>query len=1333
MFKKLLVAVLALTMMIGLFSPALATNTKTGVVALEQQLPRIDRGARSSPGCTAEFDEYYYGGYNYIWGLPDSYGDEFFNMRFTNGVTMELQAVEFMFIKRATASGSNPVPNTVGGMGVTIYVWKSQADGFPDVNQVIYSVPINPVVWGNPYGLPASYTSVQAAIPDMPGFQGDFNVGYSPIQNTDPGQRLYLLSDAGQVSAGRSSEGWMLDPGPPLDYGWGTMLADYGLDAGFCIDAYKCAIPDPPCDLGANATDQWPIWCHDYGRSSQTGIALGTDICGIRNAWTYDIGTVGGVLQIARTTPLIVDNKAYVVYTDRVVCLNLLTGIPIWDSKTLPWGAAVSGLLSDPAIDGGYLYLGTGAQVAPGPTFNGNPGFMRVDATTGALGWIRGAGLGAPLESGAGPTTVSPPVIIGDQLYFGNQGGVLYALDKNTGATLYYSTLPTEAGNTAKMLGSLSSDGTNLFVGTANVATVSPAAGRVYSFLPGVGVGAGFTQNWVYDQPAAVQTAYPGGFFSAPSYRCGNLFIQSIASYNATTGYCGYRQDLDPVTGAQKWFADVAMGAARQAPPATIGGPAGPTAVFANMQVLNYRGDVSTRGIRAVNTYNTTVWANNGGVDWMNNVIVHTTVTQDPWVFYGACDLPGYSTNPDHPGGAYWKITNGTTGAIFAQYAFSGPVNGTAIAHGSDGNDWILVTTQLQRTSTGAVSGSGLVLAFRDMGDRSRLIVPTNYVQFNSTDDAEVPPVQRTATGAITNIGCADMTWTGVLDNGAVVAKIRTVSLAGQQKAADLAASLIDRKVEDLTPLNEPKTSVIFANSLVPNEESDLSATQVKPAVANSARLATPDWVSWADPVSGTGTVVAGASADFTFQFDLTKMKKLGANVFYVEISTNDPDYNPEILPANPQGVQAEIAYDMPYRYCAILVDSTLKFGNTGKAWTNNVGLLGHMSYKNAFDLTGAAADHLFQGSMFYANSMPNAAWEPVSAQGTTTGYDPFIDGGFLFGFYPTGSDCGGCVKNTALPVDYTTDGVTYNSLLGDICTFAMVDSGQAKGLVVGAGNNNQGTHQVGGASMGILVQSKDITAYGSAFGNFKLTVQTITNRNATPITGLYYGSLMDWDILAADDNYGDADKGYIYIFAGGQAYGQIGLPSKGSNWPDGTPTDPMYNGRLMHSADNIYPNQQFDSLYDWVAKYAEGSMTKKAPVDVSIYDKAYEVAFGKIDLGANGTPAGEHTFGFASFGIGSGFTGPTDVDNLRKFVNKFAGFGRGDIDNNNVIDLRDLVRLSRYAPAVGSPLGPGPVPFKHTGDVDNSGVVDHADVLYLAAYFFGLPGNTPPKSTFVF
>jgi hypothetical protein len=1316
MLKKLLVAVLALTMLIGLCSSALA-NKPAKTLETEQIVGNLEpRTERGTPGCTQYVGESHHGSLYTTFGLPNAYGSSYPNTRFTNDVAMEVDAVWFILVNRAYSAG----------VGITAYVWNSDPNGFPDLaNELCTSIPINPIVFGVPIGYGQWFgidltgcSYLQAA------FNGDFNVGFSPIVNL-AGQRISLGVDNGALAEGRSSFGYDNGAGgydfyAIADDGWG---ADYA----FQIELDKCVTPDPACVSTANPLDQWPIWGHDFGRSSQSGISLGTDICGIALDWKYDLGLADGAYkQMARTSPLVVDDKVYVVYTDRLVCLNLLTGSPIWSTRDQSYHDALQGaaLLSAPAIEDGWLYMGTGAAVAGGPA-----GFMRVNAATGALGWGRGGGLGLALPGTAGNTQVCPPVIIGDKVFFGNQNGVVHALDKATGATLYYTTLPMEASipaATAKLMGSMSTDGTRLFIGTCNAAGTPVATGRVYCLVPGVadfGV-VGVAPNWTYNQPAAVQAAYPGGFWSAPSYRNGNLFIQSVATFNALiggsctgTGWGGYRQNLDPVTGASKWFADALMGSARNAPPGTMCIDGEVTALFANYFTSGCPGNAAGRGVRAVNTFNSTVWTNPGNDgEYENQVYCAVTSTQDPWVFSGTADP--YGQNALHPDGGNWVITNGLTGDIEIQYAMTGMVNGTAIAHGSDGNDWIVVTTQMLYNRTlGALAGSGLVYAFRDMGPRPRLILPTGYVEFPSTNDDEALPgttVQRTATGAIVNGGCAPMTYTTALSDGALMmTKLSTVSFTAQEQAANLAKSLIDYTVEDLTPCNAPLGDKTLLSRLVQNEEGDwyLPASQVKPAVANSARLAVPDWVVWVSGESDLVGIPAGGAADFTFEFDLTKMNKLGVNIFYVQVSTNDPDADPEKWPGA-QGVQAEIAYSLPYMYCATNIDVT-HFGTTGVAWANNIGLLGNSNTANEFAPTGAG-DVMYTGSMFYAKDMNSAAWNPISGTGA---WDPLVNGGFLYGFYPSGEDCGGCVKTVNLPVASTPDGgLSYAWVVGDICTFAMVDSGQDMGY----------WPYQDGPSMGILVKYREVTAYGAAYGRFKLTVQDIINRNATPINGLYYGAFADWDVGAADVGGGDGVKGYIYQYYGGAAYGFIGLPSKGNYWPDGTPTDPMYNGQILHSRDTYWNEEQFDSLYNWVNLYPQDVVTILPPV-VAGTDKAMMTAFGKADLGAYG----QKTFGFATFGFSSGFTGPTDVDNLRKFVNKFSGFGRGDVNNDNVINLLDLVRLSKFAPLAGPPLGPGPIPFRHLGDVDNSGVVDHADVVYLSNYFFY--GGTPPKSTFLF
>ena len=66
-------------------------------------------------------------------------------------------------------------------------------------------------------------------------------------------------------------------------------------------------------------------------------------------------------------------------------------------------------------------------------------------------------------------------------------------------------------------------------------------------------------------------------------------------------------------------------------------------------------------------------------------------------------------------------------------------------------------------------------------------------------------------------------------------------------------------------------------------------------------------------------------------------------------------------------------------------------------------------------------------------------------------------------------------------------------------------------------------------------------------------------------------------------------------------------------------------------------------------------------------------------------------------------------------FVNKWAGFGRGDVNNDNLVNLADIIHLASYVNAGGA----GPVPFMHLGDVNNDLAVDAGDITYLSDYYF--------------
>jgi hypothetical protein len=106
---------------------------------------------------------------------------------------------------------------------------------------------------------------------------------------------------------------------------------------------------------------------------------------------------------------------------------------------------------------------------------------------------------------------------------------------------------------------------------------------------------------------------------------------------------------------------------------------------------------------------------------------------------------------------------------------------------------------------------------------------------------------------------------------------------------------------------------------------------------------------------------------------------------------------------------------------------------------------------------------------------------------------------------------------------------------------------------------------------------------------------------------------------------------------------------------------------------------------------------------------------FDEYDFPASGT----HDVGIAYFGFDAETPNTNSsgrIGKLARLVNKWAGFGRGDVNNDGAINLADIVYLANNV----NYGGPGPIPFVHQGDVNASGgAPDAADVTYLVNYYF--------------
>jgi hypothetical protein len=239
------------------------------------------------------------------------------------------------------------------------------------------------------------------------------------------------------------------------------------------------------------------------------------------------------------------------------------------------------------------------------------------------------------------------------------------------------------------------------------------------------------------------------------------------------------------------------------------------------------------------------------------------------------------------------------------------------------------------------------------------------------------------------------------------------------------------------------------------------------------------------------------------------------------------------------------------------------------------------------------------------------------------------------------------------------------------------------------------------------------------------LEVFQFTERNSEEILDWKFGVWSDFDVgaMASDKDTMYIDRSISTTWntahtpgAVDQAWGFIKVPfGCASVGTTNAVLAPLKNVVTLDSDNSMYganAGDYFDSTYIY-ASLAPGEYTM--PDAVSQRDQSMHATLVEKDT----IDADESfTFGIAVFGL-HGMADPqssTELKPLAHLVNKFAGWGRGDVNNDNVINLADICYLAKTVNG-----GPGAVPFKHLSDVNASGTPDPdaADLQYLIDFYF--------------
>ncbi|NOY88741.1 MAG: hypothetical protein GXO93_05020, partial [FCB group bacterium] len=230
---------------------------------------------------------------------------------------------------------------------------------------------------------------------------------------------------------------------------------------------------------------------------------------------------------------------------------------------------------------------------------------------------------------------------------------------------------------------------------------------------------------------------------------------------------------------------------------------------------------------------------------------------------------------------------------------------------------------------------------------------------------------------------------------------------------------------------------------------------------------------------------------------------------------------------------------------------------------------------------------------------------------------------------------------------------------------------------------------------------------------NLTLEIMHFENRSATDsVKNWYIGHMFDCDnggdTVAIDRNISTA---WTYNQPGAdQALGSIKIPfgcgdASNGDWD----FNPVINVKGLYG-DAAFWNgtAYYDSAYIYLSNppglYSQNMGAGDAEAHFTL-------------AGHNFGPSGTYSMGVANFLI-HGLTDASssaELASTANFVNKWAGFGRGDVNNDGKIDLADIIYLAAYI----NNGGPGPVPFQHLGDVNADGNTDAADITYLMDYYF--------------
>jgi hypothetical protein len=1063
---------------------------------------------------------------------------------------------------------------------------------------------------------------------------------------------IRTLSDNGSCGDLRSCENW----GGSFFY----MLDDWGIDVNFVMEADICCIPPEERACDAKAGEDWVTCGHDFRRTAASNNSTGDAKCKQALAWmhTDPDGFIYG-------RPIIYDGMVLAPYNSKLQAFDINTAALLWTKTGLP--EMGSGFRNTVTAKDGFVYLGGG---------NGRS-FSKVNAYTGATIWSRNV-VNAPLN---GNTTYTTSVILDcagtEVVFLATTSGALYALDAATGAN-YAGWVPNPVMLDGDPQQTLSSNGVDvLYIGTNGA--FGNGYGTLYAIDACTGVpiwSLGDGDLYGYDLDGDEAQTDVTEIFQGPIGvdLDGALYVQAAFNTEAVSGAPSAAIYKISAGGTIVWGKPFAF--------CRYTGPV----IDANLVYMTTLRGWTSEPTNATYGYKKTsgavIWQVDplfDGMNWIEGALSCEEM---------AADLL-YVGNTD----GQFLVINADDGAVEFEYNYVVGSSNRGVGAAIDASHVVFNNRQ------------GDLYVFTNQVDRPRLRV-LKYDEFQTVPFFSPPSFIVTYDDVFMNNGCDNLTGSVSASSVAPAAYAWTVNPARIARMQRVADGMVDNSYADM------------ARNLVKRQAVDPSTLDAEFAQSPYAKDSYSNMGAYAPPVWLNGIMVTSfdlaPGEAFSVVYDVNgPLVSRGPQRCYVTIASNDAYF---LNGAGDPTVQLGVIGG------CLQTDDFIVFGATeqNQAPVFNTGEQGNQNGSALWTFDGET-NRYWQGGFFFAAAQHRLAWTTDSWHGA----DPADWWNSLLPDPNCFDQCAPYITPDPVLLGAISHdgGMTYDDIYGYAAAVAYVDS-VINFDCYGTGWDweNVNCPFDNALTLGLRVEQ---FMYGAieeaALNNVVIYRHDVTNRNAAPIQvymGAFHdfdldGSLNGFDLFRFNAQYSiswGSPCTPAYDFTDGVVYGVGKIPMD---------VDPMIGVRTMDADQAMWhaDNVALDSMYYYMT--SQPGQTAQVGIDMNFpcdpgsesSDRDEWASF----LGHN--YAGFETYSYGTYLFGYAAADVTDDQffiDLAKLVNQFAGFNRGDINADGLVNLADVVALWNMVNASG----PGPL-FEHLADVNNDDNVDNGDVLYLANFYF--------------